>query len=81
MKTTVEIPDAVLEEARRLAIQERTTVRALIIDGLRRVLAERKRKGRFQLRKASFKGTGLNPELSGASWERIRDTIYEGRGA
>ena len=81
MKTTVEIPDAVLEEARRLAIQERTTVRALIVDGLRRVLAERKRKGRFQLRKASFKGTGLNPELSGASWERIRDTIYEGRGA
>jgi hypothetical protein len=81
MKTTVEIPDALLEEARRLAIQERTTVRALIVDGLRRVLAERKRKGRFQLRKASFKGTGLNPELSGASWERIRDTIYEGRGA
>ena len=81
MKTTVEIPDAVLEEARRVATKERTTVRALIVDGLRRVLAERKRKGKFRLRKASFKGSGLRPDLAGASWEKIRDTIYEGRGA
>ncbi|HUP38139.1 MAG TPA: DUF2191 domain-containing protein [Candidatus Limnocylindria bacterium] len=81
MKTTVEIPDSVLEEARRVAIREKTTVRALIVDGLRRVLAERKRKGKFQLRKASFKGSGLHPDLAGASWEKIRDTIYEGRGA
>jgi stalled ribosome alternative rescue factor ArfA len=81
MKTTVEIPDAVLKEARRVATKERTTVRALIVDGLRRVLAERKRKGKFQLRKASFKGSGLHPDLAGAPWEKIRDTIYESRGA
>jgi hypothetical protein len=81
MKTTVEIPDAVLAEARRVAARERTTVRALIVDGLRRVLAERKRKGKFRLRHASFKGSGLHPDLAGASWEKIRDTIYEGRGA
>ena len=81
MKTTVEIPDAVLEEARRVATKERTTVRALIVDGLRRVLAERKRKGKFRLRQVSFKGSGLHPDLAGAPWEKIRDTIYEGRGA
>ena len=81
MKTTVEIPDAVLKEARRVATHEKTTVRALIVDGLRRVLAERKRKGTFRLRKASFKGSGLNPDLAGAPWEKIRDTIYESRGA
>lgn len=81
MKTTVEIADAVLEEARRVATRERTTVRALIVDGLRRVLAERKRKGKFRLRKASFKGNGLHPDLAGAPWEKIRDTIHEGRGA
>jgi hypothetical protein len=50
------------------------------VDGLRRVLAERRQKGMFRLRKASFKGSGLHPDLAGASWERIRDTIYEGRG-
>jgi hypothetical protein len=80
MKTTVEIPDSVLSEARRLAARDRTTVRALIVDGLRRVLAERRQKGMFRLRKASFNGSGLHPDLAGASWERIRDTIYEGRG-
>ena len=64
-----------------MATKERTTVRALIVDGLRRVLAERKRKGKFRLRQASFKGSGLHPDLAGASWEKIRDTIYEGRGA
>src|SRR4029453_16559409 len=61
MKTTVEIPDAVLKEARRVATQEKTNVRALIVDGLRGVLAERKRKGTFRLRKASFKGSGPPP--------------------
>ena len=63
-----------------MATQEKTTVRALIVDSLRRVLAERKRKGTFRLRKASFKGSGLHPDLAGAPWEQIRDTIYESRG-
>lgn len=80
MKTTVEISNALLEEARRAAARDGTTVRTLIEEGLRRVLAERKKKDRFRLRKATFKGKGLQPQLEGASWERIRDTIYEGRG-
>jgi CRISPR/Cas system-associated protein Csm6 len=80
MKTTVEIPDALLDEARKLAARQDTTVRTLIIDGLRRVLAERKRAGAFRLRKASFRGSGLHPDASGATWERIRDMAYEGRG-
>ncbi len=80
MKTTVEIPDALLEQARKLAARDGTTVRALIEQGLRRVLGDRKRGGAFRLRKASFKGEGLQPEAAGASWEQIRDTIYAGRG-
>jgi muconolactone delta-isomerase len=80
MKTTVEIPDSLLAEAKRVAARERTTVRALIEEGLRRVLAERRRAGPFRLRKASFKGSGLNPALAGAPWEAIREAIYEGRG-
>jgi hypothetical protein len=81
MKTTVEIPDALLEEARRVASREGRPVRALVEEGLRRILAERKRAQAFTLRKASFKGTGLQPELAGASWERIRDATYAGHGA
>jgi hypothetical protein len=80
MKTTVEIPDSLLDEARRLAAREGTTLRALIEEGLRRLVAERKRTGPFRLRKAAFKGDGLQPGVAGASWDRLREMAYEGRG-
>ena len=76
MKTTVEISDPLLAEARRIASQERTTVRALIEEGLRRVVDDRKTAKPFRLRDASFRGNGLRPELVGASWDTIRDLIY-----
>ena len=81
MKTTVEIPQPLLEDAKRLAASERTTVKALVIEGLRRLLTERRRNTPFRLRRVTFKGQGLQPHLSDASWERIRDISYEGRGA
>ena len=56
------------------------TLRALIEAGLRAVLKERQRRGRFQLRDASFRGKGLKAEFRSGSWERIRDAAYEGRG-
>jgi len=80
MKTTVEIPNSLLEQAKRLAAQENTTVRALVEEGLRRILAERRRAKSFKLRKVSFRGNGLRAETAGTSWQRIRDAIYEGRG-
>ncbi len=80
MKTTIEIPNSLLEEARKLASQEGTTVRALVETGLRRVLAERKKRGTFKLRNASFNGKGVQPGVADASWERIREMAYEGRG-
>ena len=80
MKTTVEISDGILDDARKVAAREGTTVRALIEAGLRREILERRRASRFRLRRASFKGRGLRPELSGATWEQIRDLAYEGRG-
>jgi mRNA-degrading endonuclease RelE of RelBE toxin-antitoxin system len=80
MKTTVQIPDSIFEEARKLAHRERTTLKALIQEGLRRIISEHKQRGRFKLRKATFKGTGLQPHLAGASWDKIRELSYEGRG-
>ncbi|MBP1689006.1 MAG: uncharacterized protein H6Q33_5149 [Deltaproteobacteria bacterium] len=63
-----------------MAQRERTTLRALVEQGLRRVIAERKRRGGFRLRKATFKGRGVQPHLAGASWDQIRELSYEGRG-
>ena len=81
MKTTIEIADALLQEAKRLASKEETTLRQLIEDGLRKTLDERKRRASFRLRNASFKGKGLQQGIASGSWERIRDLIYEGHGA
>ena len=80
MKTTIEISDSLLEEAKRLAAKEGTTVRAYVEQGLRRIVTERKSRGQFRLRKATFKGKGLQPGVQDASWDRIRETIYQGRG-
>jgi hypothetical protein len=80
VKTTIEIPDALLQEARELAAQQRTTVRELVVEGLRRAVQGRKRKTGFRLRRASFRGQGLQPQADG-SGERLRDLGYEGRGA
>jgi Bacterial antitoxin of type II TA system, VapB len=80
MKTTIQIPDSLFEEARKLAHQERTTLKALVEEGLRRIISERKQRGGFRLRKATFKGNGLQPHLAGASWDQIRERSYEGRG-
>jgi len=80
MKTTIQIADPLLEEAREIASREATTLRTLVEEGLRTVIERYKRKAPFHLRRASFQGNGLNPELRDASWEQLREAAYEGRG-
>ncbi len=83
MKTTIDVADVLLEEARRVAAAEKTTLRALVEEGLRRVLAARSHAavGPFRLRDASVAGSGLQPGVEDGSWERIRGLTYDGRGA
>jgi hypothetical protein len=80
MKTTIELGDGLLEEARELARREGTTLRALVEQGLRTVVAHKRRSAPFKLRDASFAGSGLRPEVEGASWDRLRELAYQGRG-
>ena len=79
-KTTVEISDSLLRDARKLAAREGITLRMLIERGLRHVIAETKQSKPFKLRDAGFEGRGLQAEFRDASWEQLRDLIYEGRG-
>ena len=81
MRTIIDIPDALLEKARQVAARDHTTVRALIEHGLRHALAERNAAREFRLRKATFRGEGLQPGVTDATWERIRDFVYDGHGA
>ncbi len=81
MKTTIQIPDSLYKEMRKLAQREQRTIKAIVEESLRRTLSERQRGRRFRLRKATFKGNGLQPHLAGASWDQILHVSYEGRGA
>ena len=58
MKTTIEVSDALFASAKRLAQQRQTTMRALVEDGLRRVLSDSqaKIKPAFKLKDASVQG-------------------------
>lgn len=81
MKTTIELPDSLFAQARRHADAHGMTMKALIEQGLRAVMADKKEQAPFKLRDGSFHGgSGLTPEFQNASWEQIRDAIYEGRG-
>jgi hypothetical protein len=78
MKTTIEISDALLEAARKVAAREGITLDELIEAGLRQAVQERKIPDGFKLRKASFRGDGLLPPFRGASWNRLRAMAYDG---
>ena len=79
MKTTFDLPDTLLKEARRVAAARATTVKELVETGLRRELRERSRAAVFELRDASFGGRGLRPEVESASWDRLRELANGGR--
>ena len=80
MKTTVEISDALLNEARKVAARRRVTLRTLIEEGLRQVVKSGA-KGKFRLRDESFAGQGLDPAFEHADWAQVREAAYKGRGA
>ena len=61
MKTTIEVSDALFNSAKQLAQKNQTTMRALIEDGLRRVLNDQpvKRKLAFKLKVESVRGASM----------------------
>ena len=77
MKTTVDITDSLLAQAKQLAAARSTTLRQIIEEGLRNVI-ETKQRRPFRLRDGSFGGQGM---LRKMTWDEIRDEIYQGRGA
>jgi hypothetical protein len=76
VKTTVEISDALFQQAKAAAAEQGVSFRELVECGLRHVLKEARPKKKFRLRDCSFRGDGLT---SGTSWEGILDKAYEDR--
>jgi hypothetical protein len=80
MRTTIDLPDALFARAKRAARARNTTLRTLVIEGLRLVTArDAASPARFRLADASFGEGGLVEGLAETDWDRIRDLAYEGR--
>lgn len=80
MKTTIELPDDLLERCKSVARRENSTLKALIEEGLRLALRARSRKTSEPFVVKPFQGDGLTPEFESAHWDVIRDEIYRDRG-
>ena len=78
MKIRIDIPESLLRDARNIAAHKGTTLSALVEQGLRQVIEASNQT--FRLRKASFKGRGLRPELRNATGEQLLTLAYESRG-
>jgi hypothetical protein len=78
MKTTVDLPDDLLIEAKKRAAELRRPLRALIADGLRLQLAASHAKGRptRRLRFITVAG-GLPPGLDLSSREKMHEWLNE----
>ena len=79
MRTTVDLPKALFAKAKRAARERGTTLRTLVIEGLRLVTERKGGARRFRLPDASFGPDGLVDGLAETDWERIRDLSYERR--
>ena len=78
MKTTIDIADDLLKRSKQLAKREGSTLRAVLEEGLRLVLKERRTPGSRAFRFPTFGKDGLNAEFRDADSEKIRTTIYGG---
>ena len=81
MKTTIDISDPILTQAKQLAHEQHLTLRSLVEEGLARVIEERAYPKKPSVSPVVFSGNGLSPEFRDATWQKIRNTAYEGHGA
>ena len=79
MKTTVELRDSLLARAKRHAKRTGQPLRALIEEGLRRVLADEECPKPYRLPDRSVGKAGDENPLESLSWQDLRDEIYGGR--
>lgn len=80
VRTTIDLSDVLLARVKKLMHRRKTTLRALVEEGLLRVLNEDRARAAFTLRDASFKGEpgfveGAGPE----DIARVLRELNEGR--
>ncbi len=79
MKTTIDIADALLARAKRHAQRSGVPLRAVVEEGIRRVLAAEDAPTAYQLPDLSVGDARHDNPLESMSWPDLRDEIYGGR--
>ena len=81
MRTTINLDEALLARAKRMAAESGRTLTSVIEDALREALARRRFRGtRERVRLPTFKGTGVQPGGDLDDSSALLD-VMEGRGA
>lgn len=82
MRTTIDLPDALLEGARVVASAADLTVRELVIEGLSEVVARREAlaQAAYRLPDHAVGGQGLQAGVADLRWESLRDLVHDEAG-
>lgn len=81
MKTTIDLSDNLVREAKNMARSRGTTFREIVESAMRAYLQSRnKEKRRYAFKSHTFKGEGVQEGISEGDWNNIRSRVYEGRG-
>jgi hypothetical protein len=73
VKTTIELPDHLLAEAKQRALDEKRTLKDVFGSALEQYLHQSPAPGKFELKMITTKGPCL---VDPSDWETIRDMIY-----
>lgn len=76
MKTTLDIQDVLIERAKRYAKRVHQPLRAIVEEGLRRVLSEPSAPQAYTLPDASVGDPRAADPLEALSWQDLREEIY-----
>jgi Arc/MetJ family transcription regulator len=79
MKIAIELSDALVRAANRVATSRGATFQTVVELALRRYLESSARPS-LQLRRRRFRGRGLQGGASEGDWVAIGERAYEGRG-
>ena len=79
MRISVDLPDALLRRARKLAAERGITLRQLLVDGLTMALDREELRPQHRMKDLSYGRGGLVRGLSWSDMERMDDLVYRDR--
>ena len=84
MKTTVEIPEGLFGDLKRMCVEQGITLKDMLTAMVTKIVVEQRSswvKGEgFRLRQASYAGGTSRDGVDLSDWAAVRRSIYTGRG-